>query len=114
MPRQDTVNGRSPCWAAFLGLDRSLGICGMSFTGYPPPRRLPHICVGLALHRGTSTTLSPGTLFLHCYYYSASYLIALFCPGGVAGPPHANCYPKARAFSAASPTAWKVSRLRCV
>src|SRR6218665_3431097 len=27
------------------------------------------------------------------YYYSASCLIALFCPGGVAGPPNADCYP---------------------
>src|SRR6218665_2564948 len=35
--------------------------------------------------------LSPGTLLLYCYY-SASYLITLFCPGGVAGPPNAACY----------------------
>jgi len=34
--------------------------------------------------RGTSPILSPRTLQLH---YSASYLIALLCPGGVAGPP---------------------------
>ena len=35
-----------------------------------------------------------GTLLLHCYY-SVSYLIALFIPGGVAGPPNADCYPTA-------------------
>src|SRR6218665_3429427 len=36
--------------------------------------------------------LSLGTLLLHCYY-SALYLIALFCTGGVAGPPKEDCYP---------------------
>src|SRR6218665_3836160 len=46
-----------------------------------------HICIGSALHRGTSPILSPGTLLLHCYY-SASYRIALFYSGGVAGPPN--------------------------
>src|SRR6218665_2883795 len=63
----------------------------------PYPQCLPHLCVGSALHRGTSPILSPGTLLLHCYY-SASYLIALFCPGGVAGPPNADCYPTAPSF----------------
>src|SRR6218665_521205 len=38
----------------------------------PYPQCLPHLCVGSALHRGTSPILSPGTLLLHCYY-SASY-----------------------------------------
>src|SRR6218665_1696301 len=33
-------------------------------------------------------------MWLHCYY-SASYLIALFCPGEVAGPPNADCYATA-------------------
>jgi len=28
-------------------------------------------------------------------YNSASYVIALFCPGRVAGPPNADCYPTA-------------------
>ena len=37
------------------------------------------------------------TLLLHCYY-SVSYLIALFCPGGVAGPPKADCYLTAPSF----------------
>src|SRR6218665_2431786 len=62
----------------------------------PCPQRncLPHRCVGSALHRVTSPILSLGTLLLHCYY-SVSYLIALFCPGGVAGPPNADCYPTA-------------------
>jgi len=36
----------------------------------------------------------PCMMLLHCYY-SASYLIALFCPGGVTGPPYADCYPTA-------------------
>src|SRR6218665_433489 len=60
----------------------------------PTAHCLPHLCVGLALHRGTSPILSPGTLLLHCYY-SVSYLMVLFCPGGVAGPPNADCYPTA-------------------
>jgi|SRR6218665_160630 len=55
---------------------------------------LSHLCVGSALHRRTSSILSQGTLLLHGYY-SAPYLIALFCPGGVAGPPNADCYPTA-------------------
>src|SRR6218665_1435761 len=33
-------------------------------------------------------------LFLHCYY-SASFLITLFCQGAVAGPPYTDCYPTA-------------------
>jgi len=46
------------------------------------------MCVGSALHRGTSPILSPRT--------TASYFIALFCPGGVAGLPNADCcYPTA-------------------
>src|SRR6218665_3936053 len=53
--------------------------------------------VGSALHGGTCPILSPGTLLLHCYY-SASYLITLFCPGGVAGPPNADCYPTAQSL----------------
>ena len=40
----------------------------------------------------TSTTLSPGTLLLQCYY-SASYFIKIFCPSGVTGLPYADCYP---------------------
>src|SRR6218665_3042671 len=59
-----------------------------------PQRIVSYLCVGSALHRGTSPILSPGTLLLHCYY-SASYLTALFCPGGVAGPPYTTCYPTA-------------------
>src|SRR6218665_3173819 len=50
-----------------------------------------------SLHGGTCPILSPGTLLLHCYY-SASYLITLFCPGGVAGPPNADCYPTAQSL----------------
>src|SRR6218665_2428521 len=70
------------------------------YAGCPSRAHLPtahclsHLCVGSALHRGTSLILSPGTVLLHCYY-SASYLIALFCPGGVAGPLNADCYPTA-------------------
>src|SRR6218665_4053754 len=60
----------------------------------PTAHCLPHLCVGSALHRGTSPILSPGTLLLHCYY-SASYLITLFWPGGVAGPPYTDRYPTA-------------------
>src|SRR6218665_1120359 len=45
----------------------------------PTAHCLPHLCVGSALHGGTGPILSPGTLLLHCYY-SASYLITLFCP----------------------------------
>src|SRR6218665_563685 len=56
-----------------------------------------HLCVDSALHRGTSTTLSPGILLFHCYY-SASYLNALFCPGGVTGPTYADCFPTAPSF----------------
>src|SRR6218665_1412261 len=65
-----------------------------------------HLCVGLALHGGTGPILSPGTLLLHCYY-SASYLIALFCPGGVAGPSNADwpAIRQRRAFSVAGATA---------
>src|SRR6218665_4103858 len=60
----------------------------------PTAHCLPHLCVGSGFHRGTSPILSEGTLLLHCYY-SASYLITLFSPGGVAGPPNADCYPTA-------------------
>src|SRR6218665_1228146 len=34
---------------------------------------------------------SKATLLLHCYY-SPSYLIVLFCPSGVTGPPCADYY----------------------
>src|SRR6218665_2597041 len=85
-------------WAAFLGLAGSLGICGYagcpSLTPLSTAHCLPHLCIDSALHRGTSPILSPGTLLIHCYY-SASYLIALFCPGGAAGPLNADCHPTA-------------------
>src|SRR6218665_194359 len=62
-----------------------------SLAPLPTAHCLPHLCVDSALHRGTSPIQSAGTLLLHCYY-SVLYLIALFCPGGVAGPPYADCY----------------------
>src|SRR6218665_1705863 len=78
----------------------------MSFVGSPTHSAfLPRLCVGSALHRGTSTTLPPGTLLLHCYY-SASYLITLFCPSAVTGPRTRTGIRQRRAFSVASPTAW--------
>src|SRR6218665_921646 len=70
----------------------------------PTVHCLPHLCVGSALHRGTSPIQSPGTLLLHCYY-SALYLIALFCPGGVASPRMQTVVRQRRAFSVAGPTA---------
>ena len=60
----------------------------------PTAHCLPHLCVGSGFHRGTSPILYPGTLLFSCYY-SASYLLALSCPGGIAGPPNADCYPTA-------------------
>src|SRR6218665_191858 len=58
-------------WAAFLDLAGALGICRCPSLAPLPTE--------------------------HCYY-SASYLITLFCPGGVAGPPNADCYPTAPSF----------------
>src|SRR6218665_2076911 len=71
--------------------------CIVGLSPLPAAPFLPHLCVGLALHGRTCPILSPGTLLLHCYY-SASYLITLFCPGGVAGPPNADCYPTAQSL----------------
>src|SRR6218665_739500 len=90
-----------PEWT-WPGRGTFLSIPGLSrairdiWSPYPLPTAhcLPHLCVGSALHGGTFPILSPGTLLLHCYY-SASYLITLFCPGGAAGPPNADCYPTA-------------------
>src|SRR6218665_3040687 len=64
---------------------------------YTTAHCLPDLCVGSALHGGTGPILYPGTELLHCYY-SVSYLITLFCPGGVAGPPNADCYPTAQSL----------------
>src|SRR6218665_2981824 len=85
-------------WAAFLGLAGSLDICGMSFAGSPTHSALSTASLrwfGVAWR--DCPILSPGTLLLHCYY-SASYLITLFCPGGVAGPPNVDCYPTAQSL----------------
>src|SRR6218665_3574592 len=71
----------------------------------PTAHCLQHLCVGSALHGGTGPILSLGTLLLHCYY-SASYPITLFCPGGVAGPRARTVIRQRRAFSVAGPTAW--------
>src|SRR6218665_2964703 len=95
MPRKGPPKGSPPCgphskvWPGFW----VYAGCP-SLAPLPTAHCLPHLCVGSALQRGTSPILSPGTLLLHCYY-SASYLIALFCPGGVAGPSNADCYPTA-------------------
>jgi len=55
------------------------------------------------MHRGSSTTLSAGTLLPHCCY-STLYRIALFCAITVTGLPYTDCYPTA--FSVAGSTAW--------
>src|SRR6218665_1569684 len=87
MPRQGPANGsnqfvgRIPRFGRVSGLWVYAGC--PSLAPLPTVHCLPHLCVRSALHRGTSPILSPGTLLLHCYY-SALYLIALFCPGGVA------------------------------
>src|SRR6218665_3913778 len=94
MPRQDPANGSPPCgphYQVWPGLWVYAGC--PSLAPLPTAHCLPHLCVGSALHRDTSPILSPGTLLLCCY--SASYLIVLFCPGAVAGPPNADCYPTA-------------------
>src|SRR6218665_2297745 len=62
-----------------------------SLAPLPASRCLPHLCVGSALHRGYSTTLSVGTFLPHCCY-SAPYLIALFCASAVTGSPYADGY----------------------
>src|SRR6218665_2383375 len=98
MTRQGSVNGSPPCglhsWV-WPGLWVYAGC--PSLAPLPTAHCLPHLCVGSALHRGTSPTLSPGTLLLYCYYSALydSYLIALFCPCAVAGPLNADCYPTA-------------------
>src|SRR6218665_3403113 len=95
MPRQGPPNGSPPC-----GLHSYVWPGLWVYAGCPSLAPLPtahcllHLCIGSALHRGTSPILSTRTLLLHCYY-SASYLITLFCPGGVAGPPNADCFPTA-------------------
>src|SRR6218665_3023275 len=50
-----------------------------------------------ALVRRCIEGLAPSYLrnFVAPLFYSASYLITLFCQGGVAGPPNADCYPTA-------------------
>jgi len=45
------------------------------------------------------------TLLLHCYY-SASYLITLFCPAELLVPRTRTVIRQRRAFSVAGPTAW--------
>src|SRR6218665_514923 len=82
----------------------------MSFTG-----SLTHSALSTAslrwfsvLHRGTSPILSPGTLLLHCYY-SASYLITLFCPCGVAGPPYMDCFPTSPSLLCSWSDGWEWS-----
>ena len=104
LPRQGPANGSPHCGPHSLVWPGLWVYAGCSsLAPLPTAHCLPHLCVGSTLHRGTSPILSPGTVLLHCYY-SASYLIALFCPGGVAGPPNADCYPTA--FSVAGPTDW--------
>src|SRR6218665_2919705 len=85
-------------WAAFLGLAGSLDICRMSFTGSPTPSAMstPSLRWFGVAWRDWAHPIS-GNFLLHCYY-SASYLITLFCPGGVAGPPNADCYPTAQSL----------------
>jgi len=88
MPRQGPANGSPPCGShswVWPGLCIYAGC--PSQASLPTAHCVPHLCIGSALHRGTSPILSPRTLLLHCYY-SASYLIALFCP-------NADCYPTA-------------------
>src|SRR6218665_653432 len=73
---------------------------GWVYAGCPPLAPLPRahcqlrLCIGLTLHRESSTTLSAGTLFPHCCY-SASYLLALFCASAVTDPPYTDCHPTA-------------------
>ena len=80
---------------SFLGLAGSVGIYMgyLSLAPLPTAHCLPHLCIGLASLRGSSTTLSEGTLLFYCSY-STSYLIALLSAGGVTDPPYADCYPK--------------------
>src|SRR6218665_3357739 len=106
MPRQGPPNGSPPCGPhsyVWPGLWVYAGC--PSLAPLPTAHCLPHLCVGSALHGGTGPILSPGTLMLHCYY-PASYLITLFCPGGVAGPRTRTVIRQRRAFSVAGPTAW--------
>src|SRR6218665_3184458 len=85
-----------PAYSYRHGLNIILGIvktrigCSSGIT-YPS---LIVMGPGLEKNLGTSPILSPTTVLLHCYY-SASYLITLFCPGGVACPPYTDCYPTA-------------------
>src|SRR6218665_3242944 len=76
-----------------------------SLAPVPDAHYLPRLCVGSALHRGSSTTLSAGTLLPHCCY-STSYLIALFCARAVTGPRTRTVIRQRRTFSVAGPTAW--------
>ena len=94
--------GRIPRFGRVSGYMRDV----LHWLPYPCTAHcLSHLCVGSALHRGTSPILFPGNLLLHCYY-SVSYLIALFCPSGVAGPRPRTVIRQRRAFSVACPTAW--------
>ena len=94
-------------WATFLGLAGSLGICGMSFTGsLPTAHCLPHLCVGSALHRGTSPILSPE---LCCSTVTIQRRISLrsSAKAELLVPRTRTVIRQRRAFSvAAGPTTW--------
>src|SRR6218665_2482408 len=85
--------GRIPRFGRVSGYMRDVLHC------LPYPQRIVYRISALVRRciEGLASSYPPGTLLLHCYY-SASYLIALFCPGGVAGPPNADCYPTAQSL----------------
>src|SRR6218665_140716 len=95
MPRQGSVNGSPPCGLhSWAGFGRVSGYMRDVPHWLPYPQRIVYHISALVRR---CPTLSPGTLLLYCYYSALydSYLIALFCPCGVAGPLNADCYPTA-------------------